>query len=87
MESAITFTDGKEEPTVQTTQAPDPRAGDPKLLTPAEAADALRVSPDTLARWARSKVIASVVLPSKQRRYPRAAIDAILATGTAGGAR
>jgi excisionase family DNA binding protein len=49
----------------------------PDLLTPAEAADRLRVTTKTLRRWAEAGNIAAVRLPSGQLRYPAEAVAAI----------
>lgn len=60
--------------------ARNPAEGDSDpLLTPAEAAHALRVDTVTLGRWARGGRIESIELPSGHRRYRRSVVDAILA--------
>lgn len=58
---------------------------DDPLLLPDEVASALRVDVQTVTRWARDGRIASITLPSGQRRYRRSVLDAILA-GASGSA-
>jgi excisionase family DNA binding protein len=48
------------------------------LFTPAEAADYLGVSGETLRRWADERKIRHVRLPSGQRRYRRIDLDEVL---------
>ena len=43
--------------------------GFPKLLTPREAADMMRVHVRTLERWHKEGKLPALVLPSGQRRY------------------
>lgn len=50
------------------------------LLTAAEVADRLRVSPKTVLRWARTDAIDHVKLPGGHYRFPRAAVEAIAPT-------
>jgi excisionase family DNA binding protein len=56
----------------------DQADGADELLTPAEAAKAMRVSVPTLTRWARRGDIESIELPGGTRRYKRSVVDAIL---------
>lgn len=46
---------------------------------PREAAAKLHVDTRTLARWADAEIIPVLELPSGHRRYPKQAIDAIVA--------
>lgn len=47
----------------------------PTLLTPVEAADMLRITTATLARWDKNgKPVGAIRLPSGTRRYRRDAI-------------
>ena len=52
--------------------------GDSPLLTPAEVADAFRVDPKTITRWARSGRLESVRTLGGHRRYFRAQAEALL---------
>jgi excisionase family DNA binding protein len=49
----------------------------PRLLRPAQAAEALNIDVKTLARWATQGRIHSIRLPSGHRRYYADVIDAI----------
>ncbi|MGI5493861.1 helix-turn-helix domain-containing protein [Microtetraspora malaysiensis] len=50
-----------------------------RLLTPAEVAAMFRVDPKTVARWARTKRIAAIMLPGgRLRRYPESAVRRVL---------
>lgn len=51
------------------------------LMTPAEVAEAFRIDPKTVTRWARTGKLTSIRTPGGHRRYSRAEIDAIK-TGT-----
>lgn len=52
---------------------------DAELLTPAEVRRALRVSPDTIRRWARNGKLPCVRIgPGGHRRYRRSAVEALL---------
>lgn len=42
----------------------------PRLLTGTEVASALRVSTETVNRWAKADLITYVTLPNGRRRYP-----------------
>jgi excisionase family DNA binding protein len=53
-------------------------AGEPELLTPAEAAQRLRVTPITLRAWAESGRLPCIRTPGGHRRYNAADISAIL---------
>lgn len=50
-----------------------------EMLLPGVAAKALNLNVKTLPRWVREGLIDCVNLPSGHRRYPKAAVDAILA--------
>lgn len=52
------------------------------LLTPAEAAKRLRVSPITLRKWADSGLIVATVTAGGHRRYPAAEVERMLRNGT-----
>jgi excisionase family DNA binding protein len=51
------------------------------LLTPDEVARVLRITPQTLARWARENKIETVVLPSGRTRYRTSVVRALLFGG------
>ena len=53
-------------------------SGLPRLLTPAEAAVALKVNPKTLARWAREGKIPHIWTPGRTRRYREDDVQAII---------
>lgn len=55
------------------------------LMTPGEAAKVLRVHRSTLGRWAKAGLVSAVTLRSGHRRYERADVEAIRATGATGG--
>ena len=48
------------------------------LLTPSEVAEAFRVDPKTVARWAQAGKLASVRTIGGHRRYRRADVEALL---------
>lgn len=50
-------------------------------MTRREVAEVLRLSLDTLDGWARERKIASVRLPSGQRRYRRADVEKLILDG------
>lgn len=54
----------------------------PELLTPAEAAAALRVSAATMRGWIRAEKIASIRTPGGRALIPAVALEAILNGGT-----
>lgn len=54
------------------------------LLLPREAADMLRISPHTLARWASRGQIDHLRTPGGRARYPRPAVAACLRGESAG---
>jgi len=45
-----------------------------------KAAELLGVDPTTIARWGRAEIIASVIMPNGERRYPESALAPILAS-------
>jgi excisionase family DNA binding protein len=49
-----------------------------ELLTAPQVAPMLSVSPETVLAWAKSGRLPSITLPSGNRRFRRADIDAIL---------
>jgi excisionase family DNA binding protein len=49
------------------------------LITTGTAAELLGVSPQTVRRWADSGDLPSVRTPGNQRRFRRAAVEALLA--------
>jgi len=53
------------------------------LLTTAQVAALLNVTPATVTNWARRGQLAAVVLPGGHRRYHRADIEALLTPGAA----
>lgn len=57
---------------------PTPRSRS-ELLTPAEVADAFRVSPKTVARWANSGLLPAMRTLGGHRRFRRADVEAALA--------
>lgn len=50
-----------------------------EMLSPDTVAKALGLDVKTLARWVQQDIIDCVTLPTGHRRYPKAAVDAILA--------
>lgn len=52
----------------------------PELMTPAEAADALGVTPTTVRRWADLGLLSHIRTAGGHRRYPRAEIQQALNT-------
>jgi predicted site-specific integrase-resolvase len=65
----------------------DPEQQQPELLTASQVAAKLGVrSEETISRWARQGKIASITLPSGQRRFRSEVVDAILAGTEAGAA-
>lgn len=50
----------------------------PDLMTPGEVAEAFRVDPKTVARWAKAGKIASIRTIGGHRRYARADVEALL---------
>jgi hypothetical protein len=50
----------------------------PQLLTPAEAASILRVTPTTLARWADAGRLVRVKFSERSSRYTRASVAALI---------
>lgn len=58
----------------------------PELMTVPEVADALRLTDETVHRWAREGKLPAVVLPSGLKRFRRTDIEAILAGDTAAAA-
>jgi excisionase family DNA binding protein len=61
-----------------TPHRPDGTGDLPELLTVAEVAAIMRLSTNTIGRWARDGKIPSITLPSGMYRFHRADIDAIL---------
>lgn len=55
-----------------------------ELLTPAETAELLRVSPQTLRRYAAERRLEAVRLTARTLRYRRASVEALIASGGAG---
>ncbi len=57
-----------------------------ELLTTREVAELLRIDPVTVRLWADDGRLPVIVLPGpgRRRRYPKAAIEALLKTGTPG---
>lgn len=51
---------------------------DDELLTPAEVADAFRVVPKTVTRWAKTGKLSSIRTLGGHRRYRRAEVEALL---------
>lgn len=51
----------------------------PELLTPAEAAQMLRVQPSTILRWAHQGRLSVIRTPGGHRRYRRQQVLRILA--------
>lgn len=49
-----------------------------KLMTPGEVADAFRVDPKTVNRWAKSKKLAFIRTPGGHMRFRRAEVYALL---------
>lgn len=45
------------------------------LMTPAEVANAFRVDPRTVARWAKAGIISCIRTPGGHRRYRKSEID------------
>lgn len=52
------------------------------LLTPAEVAQAFRVHPKTVTRWAKTGRLTSIRTPGNHRRYSRAEVNALRADST-----
>lgn len=50
----------------------------PDLLTPADAAELLGISGETLRRWAKEGTVRHVKLPSGRRLFYKADIEALL---------
>jgi excisionase family DNA binding protein len=48
------------------------------LLTTVEVAEACKVDPNTVSRWAREGLIPFITLPGGRLRYRRADVDALL---------
>jgi excisionase family DNA binding protein len=46
-----------------------------RLMTPTEVADALRVDPKTVTRWAKKGILQSVRTPGGHRRYLRSEVE------------
>ncbi len=55
-----------------------------ELLTADEVARMLRITTATVYTWASQGLLPEIVLPGpgRRRRYPKAAIEALLKTGT-----
>ncbi len=49
-----------------------------RLLTPAEVAALLRVSPKTVTRWAKKKKVGSIRTPGGHRRFRESEVRALL---------
>jgi len=60
---------------------PPPQAPLPRLMTPAEAAKALKADPKTLARWAVAKKIRCTWTPGGTRRYYAEDVEAFVRAG------
>lgn len=57
-----------------------PGAQAPELLTPAEVAEAFRVDPKTVNRWAKSGRLTSIRTPGGHRRYRADEVHRLLGT-------
>lgn len=50
----------------------------PKLMSPAEVADAFQVDPKTVTRWAKAGKLAHIRTLGGHRRYHRAEVEKLL---------